>query len=382
MSVVSSLSFSPDGTRLLAGGDATALEMFDVRTGERLGEFRGHDAGILSTCWLANGKTFFSADAGGEVRRWQASPPRTTSSRFQGNYWAENWADMPQTRSICISDDGKFFAAPINKDTFRISSTFDTNYNVRHKGEFPLAFDGRELIALTSTGTLNRYEAAPESLERRTLLPSGASVSCATLSANRRVLAAGSATGQLWLWKYPSLEAIADIRTDLAVVWVAASPAGNIVAANARDNIVRAWSAHNGNLIAQFTIGGGRRAALGASISPDEKQMAICLQTGEIEIHSLDSHDTVHRFRTDSARLYATTFSPDGGRLYCSGSNGTVHVYATIDWRLISTLSSPAPVEKRDNTIIALSVSASGNALIAYRTDGTIRVWHVGPTSL
>jgi WD40 repeat protein len=385
MSIIETLAFSPDGTRLLAGGATSTIRMFAVSDGRTLGDFHGHDVGILAICWAADNHVFFAADSGGDLRRWEATPPTVRHTRIRTGYSVESWADMVAKRGISVSDDGARFAASDSDHTFRIASVHAaTEAEESLAGAFPLAFDAdaTQFAAMSEAGVLNTYSIGPGPTRatEHALLPAGTRVNCAALSTNRKVLIAGSPTGEVWFWKYPSRELIAERHAGQSVLWAVVSPAGDVVVANGRDNIVRVWSTARGELLGEFSTGGARRAAFSAAVSPDGRSLALCLETGELEVRPLDRLDAARRLRTDSARLYGIAYSPDGGRLYCGGSNGVVHGYATDDWRLVVTLGSPTPSQGTDSTVTSLAVSAAANTLLAYRADGTVRIWDTGGT--
>jgi WD40 repeat protein len=346
-----------------------------------LGEFRGHESGVADVRWTADGKTFFSAGSSGDLRRWNARAGQYPPRRMQPGYWGE----MQDTQAVAVADDGAWLAGTVDETHLAVTPLHaGGGAGMKVEGRFPLSFesDNTRLVALTIGGELKDYELAPSPrvLRSQSLLPAGATVNCAALSANREVLAAASPSGQIWFWRYANRELMGEKNAGQPFLWIALSPRGDLAVTNGRDYVVRVWSTATARVLAEFSSGPTRRA-FGAAISPDGRWLVLCLETGEIEIRALDTFAVARRFRTDSQTLYSAAFSRDG-RLYCGGPNGVVHVYSTDDWRSIVALAMPQPTEQRDAGIMRLALSAQGNALVAYRADGTIRLWNSAAVAL
>jgi WD40 repeat protein len=373
-SVIDALAFSPDGTRILASGRTSVVRIFDAQDGRILGEFRGHEVGAVDLRWAADGNSFFSAGSGGDLRRWDVRPGHYPPPRIQSGYWGL----MQDTQALAVATDGSSLAATTDENRLAVTSVLADGPNLKVEGRFPLAFtDGNtRLAALTAAGELkvHRLRPQPQLLHSESLVPAGATLTGAALSRNGEVLAAASAAGQIWFWRYADRQLLAEQSGGQPFLWLVLAPDGKIAVTNGRDYVVRIWATATGRTLAEFNSGSSRRA-FGAAISPDGRWLALCLETGEIEVRDLATFAVSRRIRTDSQVLYSAAFSPDG-RLYCGGPNGVVHVYSTDDWRSIVTLTMPAPAEQRDAGIMRLVSSAQGNALVAYRADGTIRRWH------
>jgi WD40 repeat protein len=63
--------FSPDGTRLLMGGDGGVLRVFDTERWEELVAMPGHSAYVFSAQWAPDGRTLLTASGDGTVRIWR-----------------------------------------------------------------------------------------------------------------------------------------------------------------------------------------------------------------------------------------------------------------------------------------------------------------------
>lgn len=68
------VAFSADGRRLLTAGSGRAVRIWDVATGDALGELVGHSASITSLAVSADGTWAVSGALDGTVRRWSLGP--------------------------------------------------------------------------------------------------------------------------------------------------------------------------------------------------------------------------------------------------------------------------------------------------------------------
>ena len=67
----SDVRFSPDGHTLLTATRAGQLRLWDVETGQALGDpLGGHAGAVWNVAWLPDGQQFLSAGVDGKLRRW------------------------------------------------------------------------------------------------------------------------------------------------------------------------------------------------------------------------------------------------------------------------------------------------------------------------
>jgi hypothetical protein len=96
---VSALAFSADGTILAAGGNDSAIHLWDLLTGEELPPLAGHSAPVRALVFTPDGKQLVSFDAEGLRLAWKVDrlrpPPGKLPALGDGEF-DELWSDLAE----------------------------------------------------------------------------------------------------------------------------------------------------------------------------------------------------------------------------------------------------------------------------------------------
>lgn len=362
------LAFAPDGARLATGGREAVLYLLATEDGGTLETRRGQAAGLTALAWLPDGRTLFAGGNAGDMRLIDATstPPQAEADGL----WTPNVG-----RRLCLSPQGDRLVATKDGENSLLFSTADLRNPVLLRGmAAPVGFatDGR-LLGLTREHHLAWFDPAGSGLPE--LLPSsGWSGLTNSLGASPdlRQLALPTARGSLVLGdpftgKFTTLAQAHPTE----VWWATVSHDGRFILSGAETQ-ARLWSAPQGGLLGsgEFTVS----PAVSGAIAPDNSWAAFGLRNGTIEVRHLPDFAPLHTFRTTSATVIDLAISGRGDRLYVGGTNGTVHVFTTDDWREILALRV-APGTTLGPTVDRLAVSPDDSTLAAYTNDGRVRVW-------
>jgi WD40 repeat protein len=74
-SVVRSVTFSPDASRLVSGGDDGKVRLWDMRTGQEVLSLEGHGARMGIVAFTLDGRRLIGCGNDGRVVVWDAGPP-------------------------------------------------------------------------------------------------------------------------------------------------------------------------------------------------------------------------------------------------------------------------------------------------------------------
>src|SRR5262249_53078962 len=67
------LAFSGDGLFAATGGTDRSVRLYDLRTGNELRVYRGHEQGVTAVTFTADGRTLWSADQSGTLKQWDVT---------------------------------------------------------------------------------------------------------------------------------------------------------------------------------------------------------------------------------------------------------------------------------------------------------------------
>ena len=107
---VSCVCFSPDGKRILTGGDDGAPKVWDAAKGTEVLSLKGHTKDVTSVCFSPDGKRFFAWHGDNDVLAWSAEDGHPVA--------ADNRPAWPAPR-LARSRDGRF-AAQLDGETVTI----------------------------------------------------------------------------------------------------------------------------------------------------------------------------------------------------------------------------------------------------------------------
>ncbi len=99
---VLSVGWSPDGARLLSGGDDGTLRLWEAASGRELAVLEGHKGWVRSVGWSPDGARLLSGGEDGTLRLWEAASGRELAV-LEGHKW--------RVLSVGWSPDGGLWAA-------------------------------------------------------------------------------------------------------------------------------------------------------------------------------------------------------------------------------------------------------------------------------
>jgi WD40 repeat protein/transcriptional regulator with XRE-family HTH domain len=232
-----------------------------------------------------------------------------------------------------------------------------------------LSADGELLAAGTPTGEVRLWRVADRTPLLSVPAHTGA-VPRLSFSSDARRLASFGVDGVVMLWETASGRLLATLRADAGVlITVALSPDGRLVASGGMDGVVRLWEALSGQLLASLRQHTG--VVLSVAFSGDGRLLASGGWDGTVNLWEMESGELRATLRGHTGVVQDVALSNDGRLLVSGGDDGMLMIW---DARMAEPLQI-----LRGHTGVVWRVELSGNErlLASASFDGTVKLWEV-----
>ncbi len=307
MALVRNVIFTPDGRRLISGGDDKTIRIWNLETGvtERIirGEAgEGDDGKIMALALSPDGRTLA---AGGRLQGSQGGEGAIRIIDVEtGEITHLLEGHSEAILSLAFSTDGTLLASSGMDDTAIVWKAADYSEVHRIQGHH---------------GDVNAVRF--------------------TLDGERLVTASDDAALGLWDLTDGHLVAQMSGHTDL-VIAIAISPADGTIASAALDKSIRLWNPATGASIAVYDK--RKTSAMSLAFSPDGQRLLVSADKVPFEQDILDvtTGVPVIKYRGHDGLTHAVAMSPDGTiAVTAGGSNNEIHVWDAATAKIIQTLT-------------------------------------------
>jgi WD40 repeat protein/tRNA A-37 threonylcarbamoyl transferase component Bud32 len=367
--LVSSVAFSPDGTRLASASADRTVKLWDVGTGQEIRTLKGHTQAVSSVAFSPDGHRLASggqfSNEPGEVKVWDAATGQEIRTLLTGH-------TQPVT-SVAFSPDGRRLASAGLEGTVKLWDAA-TGQEIRtlngDTGSLNcVAFspDGRRLASAGWAWLVKVWDAATgqeiHTLKGHTGITFSVAFSpdgtrLASASTDRTVKVWNAATGQETLTLKGHTEWVQS---------VVFSPDGTRLASASRDQTVKVWDAKTGQ--ETLTLKGHTGPISSVAFSPDGRRLASASQDQTVKLWDVGTgQETLTLKGRHIEQVLSVVFSPDGTRL-ASPDWETVKVWDTATGQEILTLKGPTPY-------LSVAFSPDGTRLASADIMGTVKVWN------
>ena len=319
---VTSVSFSPDGSRLATGSDDKTARIWDAATGKQIQLFKGHDSRVTSVRFSPDGSRLATGSDDHTARIWDAATGKQIQL-FKGH-------DSLVT-SVSFSPDGSRLATGSDDKTARIWDAAT--------GKQIQLFKGHDSVVTSVSFS-----------------PDGSRLATGSYDHTARIWDA--ATGkQIQLFK----------GHDSLVTSVSFSPDGSRLATGSYDKTARIWDAATGKQIQLFK--GHDSVVTSVSFSPDGSRLATGSYDKTARIWDAATGKQIQLFKGHDSRVTSVSFSPAGSRLATGSCDKTAPIWDAATGKQIQLFKG------HDNWVTSVSFSPDGSRLATGSCDKTARIW-------
>jgi WD40 repeat protein/transcriptional regulator with XRE-family HTH domain len=195
------------------------------------------------------------------------------------------------------------------------------------------------------------------------------------LSGDGTLLAVGTSTGQVWLWRTADRTSLWTVQGHISGIWgLALSSDGQLVASGGEDGMVRLWEASSGRSLA--ILSGHTGSVGGMALSADGRLVVSGSLDGTVRLWEASSGRALATLPGHTGGVRGVALSSDDRLLASGGEDGMVRLWEASSGRALATLQGQAGV------IRCVALSSDGRLLASGGEDGIVRLWEASSGQL
>ncbi len=316
---VRSVAFSPDG-QLIAAGYFRTASIWDAALGRRVARLRGLEWNVNAVVFSPDGRRIVTG--GDDVRIWDV----TTGANLANLRGQEH-----ETTGVAFSPDGHQLVSTSRDKTVRFwdgaSGLHIACLHGHDEAVLSVAFcpDGRRVVSGSADGTVRVWDAATH-MEVACYHVHAQRINSVVYSPDGRRIVSASSDNTIHIWDAVTGTQVGSLRGhDSDVLSLAFSPDGNRIVSGSADKTIRVWDARTGEQFA--CLRGVQDRVLCVALSPDGKRIASASDDERLCLWEVTSRDEPLRRRGHKVGRLGVAFSKDGRRIVTWSDDEMVRVW-------------------------------------------------------
>ena len=372
-SLITSVSFSPDGKTIASGSRDKTIKLWNTINGKLLTTIDdkkyGHKDFINHVNFSPNGKTIASASKDKTVKLWNIRDVNNVKLIKEFNQHKDSvWY-------VTFSPNGKFIASASRDKSIKVWNskgieleTFEGHTDVVSSVSFNA--DNQTIASGSVDGTIRIWQSQRYKTTSlpKILLGHNKGVYDVSFSPDGTMIASGSEDGTIKLWQYLNSRLIKTIPGNGSPVYgISFSPDGNTIASAHKNKTVNIWKTSDGKLL--LKLRGHDDEVNKVKFSHDGKTIATASRDATVKIWNSTNGNLIHTLKGHKGEVFAVSFSPDNQTIVSGSRDKTVKIWNYQDGALLKNISANGGI------VSGVSFSPNGKVIASSHVDKTVKLW-------
>ncbi|KAJ8690991.1 hypothetical protein PTI98_010607 [Pleurotus ostreatus] len=369
---VTSVAFSPSGTKIVSGSYDKTIRIWDAATGQQVGDaLTGHEDCVTSVAFSPDGAQIASGSYDKTIRIWDAAKGQQVGDALTGH---EHWVN-----SVAFSPDGAQIVSGSSDETIRIwdaatgQQVGDALTGHEHwVNSVAFSPDGAQIVSGSSDETIRIWDAATGQQVGDALTGHEHGVNSVAFSPDGTKIVSGSSDETIRIWDAATGQQVGDALTghEHGVNSVAFSPDGTKIVSGSSDETIRIWDAATGQQVGD-ALTGHEDCVTSVAFSPDGAQIASGSYDKTIRIWDAAKGQQVGDALTGHEHwVNSVAFSPDGTKIVSGSWDATIRIWDAATGQQVGNA-----LTGHEDCVTSVAFSPDGTKIVSGSDDKTIRIW-------
>ena len=370
------VAFSPDGTKLLAGGGTFPPDklygqaaVWEVETGQRVVTV-SHSAAVMHVEFAPDGEHFATSSLDTKCKLWELSSGeavQTYRDPESGLVRMAFYPDGKQVATLGPTSGIKLFHRDATEPhtRLRFDGAYLTALGISPDGELIVSGGHDRVVRLWNAKTYQPMAVLRPGSDAESLRGAILAVAC---SPDEKLLALGREDGAIVLRRIDTGELIGVLQGHEDQVTSLVFAADGSLVSGSYDSTIRIWDVATGKVLK--TLAGHDNWVMCVALSPDGKQIASGSYDRTVRTWDLAEGAELTCWTAHEASVRAVAFSPDGKQLLSGGSDRAARVWDRMTGKRILSFDA------HKKAVRAARFSPDGGTIATASEDGRILLWN------